>query len=378
MYYHGGSKNHGCEAIVRSTVKILNRKLDLYSSEIEEDKKYGIDKLVCLKEDVGRTIQRGSFDFFRAAVSHKLKNDDFKYITISHKNFFDAVNAGDIYMSIGGDNYCYKGRDVLGYYNKCLHKKGAKTVLWGCSFEPGDMTPEIAKDLALYDLIVAREGISYETLKKVNPNTVLLPDPAFQLDAELLPLPREFIEGKTIGINLSPLAAEYGNGDLIVNNYRNLIKYIIEKTDNQVALIPHVVKEGNDDRVVLRKLYEEYENTGRVILLEDCNCMQLKGFIARCRLFVGARTHATIAAYSSGVPTLVVGYSVKAAGIAREIFGTEEHYVLPVQILKDKGDLTKEFKWMMDQEDDIKKHLNKIMPEYGSRVFGAKNLVERL
>ena len=24
LYYHGGSANHGCEAIVRSTAKILN------------------------------------------------------------------------------------------------------------------------------------------------------------------------------------------------------------------------------------------------------------------------------------------------------------------------------------------------------------------
>ena len=24
LYYHGGSANHGCEAIVRSTYKILN------------------------------------------------------------------------------------------------------------------------------------------------------------------------------------------------------------------------------------------------------------------------------------------------------------------------------------------------------------------
>ena len=39
-------------------------------------------------------------------------------------------------------------------------------------------------------------------------------------------------------------------------------------------------------------------------------------------------------AYSSCVPTLVVGYSVKARGIARDIFGTEDRYVLPVQSLQ--------------------------------------------
>ncbi|WRK52196.1 hypothetical protein SD457_17295 [Coprobacillaceae bacterium CR2/5/TPMF4] len=32
MYFHGGSGNHGCEAIVRATCKLLNNyKLSLYS-----------------------------------------------------------------------------------------------------------------------------------------------------------------------------------------------------------------------------------------------------------------------------------------------------------------------------------------------------------
>ena len=54
-------------------------------------------------------------------------------------------------------------------------------------------------------------------------------------------------------------------------------------------------------------------------------------------MFIGARTHATIAAYSSCVPTLVVGYSIKARGIAKDLFGTDEGYVLPVQALAKGG-----------------------------------------
>ena len=42
MYAHGGSGNHGCEAIVRSTLKILNDvnvKKELFSTKPEEDQK---------------------------------------------------------------------------------------------------------------------------------------------------------------------------------------------------------------------------------------------------------------------------------------------------------------------------------------------------
>src|SRR5699024_6163198 len=121
---------------------------------------------------------------------------------------------------------------------------------------------------------------------------------------------------------------------------------IIENTECSIALIPHVVWEDNDDRTVLRMLYNKFQNTGRVVFVNDCNCMQLKGFISRCRFFVGARTHATIAAYSTCVPTLALGYSTKSRGIAKDLFGTEKNYVISVQDLRKKEDLLEAFKWI--------------------------------
>ena len=44
MYGHSGSGNHGCEAIIRSTQKLLERKCLIYSNSIEQDIKYGIKK----------------------------------------------------------------------------------------------------------------------------------------------------------------------------------------------------------------------------------------------------------------------------------------------------------------------------------------------
>lgn len=62
-------------------------------------------------------------------------------------------------------------------------ERGAKTVLWGCSVEPELIKrPEIVNDLKRYSLITARETISYNALRSVNPNTVLVADPAFVLD----------------------------------------------------------------------------------------------------------------------------------------------------------------------------------------------------
>ena len=49
LYYHAGSANHGCEAIVRATKKILNKNLILYTKDMESDLKYKLDNIVNLK-----------------------------------------------------------------------------------------------------------------------------------------------------------------------------------------------------------------------------------------------------------------------------------------------------------------------------------------
>ncbi len=370
LYFHGGSGNHGCEAIVRSTLGILKQDAVLHTSNIASDRAYGLDKITAMEEDVTKPLARRSFQYLMFALHHKLTGSDYLYTRFAHDAFFSGIRRGDVCMSIGGDNYCYKGTDILAHYNETLHKKGAKTVLWGCSVEP-ELTrdPAIAKDLARYDLITARETISYEALKAVNPNTLLVADPAFTLERKDLPLPEGWVEGKMVGINASPLILDSGDGALVMEAYRNLIRRILDTTDLSVVLVPHVTLPTSDDRKALEPLFEEFRHTGRVILLEDHNCMELKGYIARCRLFIGARTHATIAAYSNCVPTLVLGYSVKSRGIARDLFGSEEHYVIPVQSMTDPNALAAGFDWLLEQESDIRSHLEKIMPGYQEKAY---------
>jgi colanic acid/amylovoran biosynthesis protein len=167
--------------------------------------------------------------------------------------------------------------------------------------------------------------------------------------------------------------------NITYKNCANLIKHIIETSNMQVALIPHVTWEHNNDLEPLTALYEQFKDTGRVVIIGDqYNCMELKGFISRCRMFVGARTHATIAAYSTCVPTLVVGYSVKARGIARDIFGSEEDMVIPVQSLNHEDDLVNAFKYIQENEDAIKKHLQNFMPSYVEKAWLAGGEVKKL
>lgn len=384
LYGHNGSGNHGCEAIVRGTYEVIKSfdndlKLTLASGNKSEDFEYDLNDIVELIDEKNY-LKKLSFSYIQAYLSLKLLKNDLPSEELCYLKTFNNVSKDTIALSIGGDNYCYPGYQRFMMLHDMLHRRGVKTILWGCSVEPSKIDEEMSKDLCKYDLIVARESLTYDALKNIEANVQLCSDPAFQLKKIDLPLPENFIDRNTVGINVSPLimSCETNQG-ITRENYIQLVDYIIKNTDMNVALIPHVIwEDNNDDRKPLQELYNMFKNTNRVCLIEDHNCMELKGYISRCRFFVGARTHATIAAYSTCVPTLVVGYSVKAKGIAKDIFGTYDNYVLPVQSLKEKDDLIEGFKWLYNHEDSIRNHLNEFIPKYKDRALKAGDKFKEL
>jgi len=384
LYGHNGSGNHGCEAIVRSTCKILREgfgdiDITLASGNTSEDKKYELDKVINLVNEKN-TVSKLSLPYINAYLNIKLKKNGLESEKLAYRKTFYNADKDTIAFSIGGDNYCYPGYERFTMLHNMLRERNIKTVLWGCSVEPSKINDFMKEDLVNYDLIIARETLTYEALKNIGANVKLYPDPAFQLDKIEKELPKNFKENNTVGINISPMVMNKESVlGITIENYTALIKYILENTDMNVALIPHVIwEDNNDDRKPSKFLYDKFKDTNRVVLIEDDNCEVLKGYISRCRFFIGARTHSTIAAYSTYVPTLVVGYSIKAKGIAKDIFGTYENYVIPVQNLKNKGDLLKSFKWMLDREESIKEYMDKFIPSYKEKSLDAAKELSKI
>ena len=382
MYAHGGSGNHGCEAIVRSTLNMLdNPRVTLISSRPEEDIYYEIDKLCTVVKDTDDQYRRTHFrSFIKAYLALKVKKDYVPMDKLRYVSAFSLVKPGDIAFSIGGDNYCYGDTSKYKIMHDMLKDRGVVTVLWGCSVEPNVVeNPKVSRDLARYNLITARETISYNALKAVNPNTILVTDPAFMLGMKETVLPKEFEDGNTVGINLSPMAMKNESvAGITWNNYIKLITYIINETSMNVALIPHVVWDNSDDRVPLAQLYDKFKESKRVCYVEDRTCQELKYVISKCRFFVGARTHATIAAYSACVPTLVLGYSVKSRGIAIDLFGTDEGYVIPVQSLEQEDSVLRAFMWIEDRETKLRHHLEQTLPAYLEKNCRINNAIAGL
>ena len=378
LYGHGGSGNHGCEAIVRSTLSLLeDQNVTLFSSRPEEDEMYGVSKLCKVIKETDDHFSKANYDFVKAYLSLKINKNSDPMDKMRYRSAFSSVEKNDIALSIGGDNYCYADVGKYIMLHNMMIERGAKTVLWGCSVEPEvAKRPDVKADLARYDLITARERITYEALKQINPNTILAADTAFLLNKKEIPLPEQFLVGQTVGINLSPMAIENERVKGITwRNYQVLIESILSNTEMNVALIPHVVWERGDDRLPLRSLYAKFEDTNRVCMIEDRPCEELKYAISQCRFFVGARTHATIAAYSSGVPTLVLGYSVKSRGIARDLFGTENGFVIPVQRLSSEYEIAEAFMWIVENELSIQNVLTTAISQYPESM---KHLCELL
>lgn len=378
LYGNGGSGNHGCEAIARGTITLLGNNNDycIYSAATDEDIRYGLESIAEIKS--ATTQPKRDTQFYMALLKTKLLH---KYVDLDGLAYLERIQETiddvDIALSVGGDNYCYEGTQIYPYLNNAFHKAGMKTVLWGCSVEPKVLKSKaIIEDMKRYNLIVARESITYNALLKITDYVILAPDPAFSMIPQPCVLDKRIEWENVIGLNISPMIVsnELKPG-ITMENYKNLIRYILNETECNIALIPHVVWNSNDDRGVLRQLYNEFSECGRVILVEDHTAPELKYIISKCRLFVGARTHATIAAYSTCVPTLVVGYSVKAKGIAKDLFGTIDDYVIPVQSLNASNVLTSCFSNMFNSEKEIREYLERRIPEY---MLTMKQVVQKL
>ena len=80
LYYHGGSANHGCEAIVRSTTKILDVPVRLFTTSPEEDIQYGLKEIVEVAADRERKLEKKSLEYLFCAIKHKLTGTDYEFV----------------------------------------------------------------------------------------------------------------------------------------------------------------------------------------------------------------------------------------------------------------------------------------------------------
>ena len=376
---HMDSGNRGCEGIYRGTEKILEKnKIAAYSSNIELDKKMGLSVDNIKEKNKFSKIQRYYFKFRRLFSNSNRKK---KYVSIEENaqqflhDFIDEKES--IILSTGGDEFCYDDNWVV-YLNEYLNVKNALTVLWGCSVGTENLSEAKVSALKKFDIIIARESLTEAMLKNKLQltNVYCYPDPAFIVEPEYVQMESMDEEKAYIGINLSNfVSGDVGETSLFRQNVYKLLDYILNETNMNVILIPHVFWKGQDDRIICNEIERKY-NSSRINVLNtyEYNYCQIRYIIGKCKFFIGARTHAVISAYSMCVPTIALGYSVKSIGIANDL-GLPSELVVDYRKLSDENEILNALIYMIENETEIRKHLEKVIPNYSKKSYEAKKIL---
>ncbi len=380
LYGISSYKNHGVEALAYSTISQISGDNDIsmavfdyeYNSQIFKDEVKYVHHYL---NDESKMNEKEKQEIERIKSE---KFDYNKYELFYERETIKELAKSDIAIHLGGDNYCYNYNSWLYAFNTKAKELNKKLVLWGASLFDEINDAELITDLDKYDLLMIREKTSYNAIKKYidEDKLMLVPDSAFSLKKTEVKLDDWYKGRKVLGLNVSPLVIK---SDDDFNTIIDFVDYILSKTDYSISLLPHVTVEEVSDLLILDRIKEHYKDEDRIFAESgNWNCTEIKYIISKCDFIVAARTHASIAAYSTCVPTLVLGYSVKSRGIAEDLFGSYKDYVLPLDDFNSEN-LINMFKNLDNKKEEIKKTLSKkmerIVPEAGN-LFNK--MMERL
>jgi polysaccharide pyruvyl transferase WcaK-like protein len=253
---------------------------------------------------------------------------------LSPSGFLADMRASDIILDIcGGDSFTDIYPDKRFAYvaaSKIIPiLAGKPLVLSPQTIGPFSRQPHSATAgwiLRRARAVFARDALSVSAVAALAPGVAArqVVDVAFALPFTR----REKTPGRLqIGINVSGLLLnggyaggnEYGLGFDYAALTRRLIAALLARGDCEVHLVPHVLAPhlpADDDGAAADLLKAEFPALHRHPDFGSASAA--KSFISGLDFLVGARMHATIAAFSSGVPVLPVSYSRKFEGL----FGT--------------------------------------------------------
>ena len=176
-------------------------------------------------------------------------------------------------------------------------------------------------------VILARDRMSYNFVvdNVANSHTREVIDMAF-----FMPYHPEILPSKgviNVGIGVSKLLWDKNlEGTMkYKGDYVELMKSVINEFLRQknviIHLVPHVVCENSskgNDYELCYEIYREYHNPRLILSPFFITPIKAKNYISSLDFFAGARMHACIAAFSSGVPVYPIAYSRKFIGLFNE------------------------------------------------------------
>ncbi|MGB4680382.1 polysaccharide pyruvyl transferase family protein, partial [Methanothrix sp.] len=354
---NGAYTNLGCEAIVRGTVKILREHFRdprfVCLSHFQSEEQYKMQRMqetdgaimhltsrLPTKKKIIKNLWRP--DTWGSIYRYLIKKDAF--YTGAYKDMIPYLDEAEVVLSVGGDNYSldYGVPTLFTTLDDFVLEHNRPIVLWGASVGPFSSMPNYERYMGdhLHKVtgIFARESATVEYLNSigVHENVYPVADPAFLMDA-VQPDEKLYIDEGAIGLNLSPMMAKFvtgGDMEQWTKIAAAIIAEVVRRTERKVYLISHVTNPNSNDYTFMQRTVSLMagEKDKITLIPPIYNAEQTKWIIGQMAVFAGARTHSTIAALSSGVPTLSFAYSIKATGINRDLFGHTDYCRGPLNL----------------------------------------------
>lgn len=352
---NSSNTNRGCEAIARGTLAVFkevsNEPVEMTSSVIvhtDTAERVVKDRIIELGEPIQIPLRLGQK---HSLIARSLAKISRRRLRTKLSDLGNHLSTASSVLSVGGDNYTldygrpYTFIDI----DQEVRRIGHPFAIWGASIGPFSSDQEFELEILSHfrslDRLYVRESISYNYLTEAGlTNVVQMADPAIFMAPEVPSNPGFDVTAfrGAIGLNLSPFQARQIAGkktplwatsqtelEGLAEFGAQLVGRLLSETERPILLVPHVMaKEAwNNDRALLSEVAKRLKpaQAERVALLPSSyNSPQLKWAMSNCSVFAGSRTHSTLGAISSGVPTLAFGYSRKATGLMHDIYGHDE------------------------------------------------------
>lgn len=389
------SENMGCEALSYGFMQLLD--------EIAKQRKEQLEVYIFIQSSTKGLLKQLVPSCFRVIYLPKINysNLRFKIAPINTGTFGFVMDeyiksCNIIFDFTAGDSFT----DIYGkdrFFTRTTLKQrvidlGVPLVLGNQTFGPfnNDDVKTLARKVILgsYE-VIARDEQSFHCVKDLTGR-----DPILSTDvAFFLPYKRKNIESDKILVGINPSGLLWCGGyngenqfELSVD-YQNycvgLIRKLIDSRKYDIYLIAHVAAPTNsteiavghnadNDLIACNALHKMFPDTKVVDIFDSA--ISAKSFISGMDAFIGARMHATIAAYSSGVPVIPFSYSRKFEGLYDFL---EYPYVISGRQLKTDEAIVKTIKYLEEQEL-MKKAINDFKPRLDSLLHELKDHIEGL
>lgn len=167
------------------------------------------------------------------------------------------------------------------------------------------------------DYVFARDDESAQQVMRLVPKkrVCVTSDLAMELPYDKSIPNKNHKDTLNIGLNVSKLLWLDGNDFGFKLDYAIFTKELIKELLSQycVHLIAHTYDKNDGEYRIAEELHRLYPKT--ILARTFVSPVDAKNYISQMDFFIGARMHATIGAFSSGVPIAPVAYSRKFSGL---------------------------------------------------------------